>query len=280
MKDSQLREFGVWIQDEDWSNVFSAENTQQKADALYESLWGVIDRFFPMQTVKVHHNNKPWMSQKVKALLKKRQVTFKSGKYKVYNKLHNKVQREIKKAKINFYANRVGILQQTNPRKWHQQIKSMTHNTKSELRIPVQGVSDDDHVTIANTINDQFVKVSSNISPLDLGVLEACLPAKEPPPSLYPWDVYAELRKVKSTKATGPDGISPKLVKEFAYELSSSLTDILNCSYKEGVVPKQWKQAIVVPIPKTKPPRVDKLRPVSLTDCFAKIGEGLYKLGS
>ena len=115
-------------------------------------------------------------------------------------------------------------------------------------------MSDDDHVTIANTINDQFVKVSSNIPPLDLGVLEAFLPAKEPPPSLYPWDVYAELRKVKSTKATGPDGISPKLVKEFAYELSSPLTDILNCSYKEGVVTKQWKQAIVVPIPQKSPP--------------------------
>ena len=118
------------------------------------------------------------------------------------------------------------------------------------------------------------MKVSFNGSPSwFFGILEAYLPAKDSPPSLYPWDVYAELRKVKFTKATGPDGISPKLVKEFAYELSSPLTDILNCSYK-GVVPKQWKQAIVVPIPKTKPPRVDKLRPVSLTDCSAKIGEG------
>ena len=62
-------------------------------------------------------------------------------------------------------------------------------------------------MTIANTINDQIVKVSSNIPPFDLGVLEAYLPAKEPPPSLNPWDVYAELRKVKSTKATGPDRI-------------------------------------------------------------------------
>ena len=51
MKDLQLREFSVWIQDEDWSNILSAENTQQKADALHESLWGAIDRLFPMQTV-------------------------------------------------------------------------------------------------------------------------------------------------------------------------------------------------------------------------------------
>jgi hypothetical protein len=39
------------------------------------------------------------------------------------------------------------------------------------------------------------------------------------------------------------------------------------------VVPKQWKRAVVVPIPKTHPPREDKLRPVSLTDCFAKVSE-------
>ena len=199
------------IQDEDWATVLSAENTQQKADALYESLRGAIDRFFPMQTVKVHHNDKPWMSQKVKALLKKRQAAFKLGKDKVYNKIRNKVQREIKKAKVNFYANKVRILQQTNPRKWHQQIKSMTGNTKSELRIPVQGVSDDDHITIANTINDQFVKVSSNIPPLDLGALGAYLPAKEPPPSLYPWDVYAELERSNPPKQLAQMEFHPNL---------------------------------------------------------------------
>ena len=70
-----------------------------------------------MQTVKVHlSSTEPWMSQKVKALVKKRQVAFKSGKDKVYNKLpllRNKLQRErereIKKTKVNFCANRVHI---------------------------------------------------------------------------------------------------------------------------------------------------------------------------
>ena len=64
------------------------------------------------------------------------------------------------------------------------------------------------------------------------------------------------------------------LVKEFAYELSVSFTDILNCSYTEGMVPHQWKKAIVIPIPKQYPANIDKLRPVSLADCFAKISEG------
>ena len=85
---------------------------------------------------------------------------------------------------------------------------------------------------------------------------------------------FAELGKLKSAKAAGPDQIPPRLVKEFAYELSVPLTDILNSSYSEGKVPKQWKQAIVVPIPKQLPPTIEKLRPVSLTSVFAKVAEG------
>ena len=57
----------------------------------------------------------------------------------------------------------------------------MTGNTKSELGIPVQGVSDDDHVTIANTINDQFVKVSFNIPLLILVFLRLTYTSQRTP---------------------------------------------------------------------------------------------------
>jgi hypothetical protein len=145
MKENQMKDFGKWIQSKDWTNVLKANNTQQKADALYESLQGAVESFFPLTAVKVHSNNKPWMSQKIKGLVKERQRAFASGNNDLYKKLRNKVQREIKKAKENYYANRVRNLQATNPRKWHQQVKIMTGNTKSDIRIPIPGVSDDDH---------------------------------------------------------------------------------------------------------------------------------------
>ena len=63
-----------------------------------------------------------------------------------------------------------------------------------------------------------------------------------------------------------------KLVTHVRHCLSD-VYDILNSSYAEGVVPTQWKKAIVVPIPKTNPPKCDKLRPVSLSNCFAKVAE-------
>ena len=130
------------------------------------------------------------------------------------------------------------------------------------------------HNEIANAINCKFVNVFASMAPLDYSNLPAFLPARDLPPCLYPWNVYSVLKKINASKATGPDGIPPRLVKEFAYELSVPFTDILNCSYTEGTVPHQWKKAIVIPIPKQYPSNIDKLRPVSLTDCFAKISEG------
>ena len=80
---------------------------------------------------------------------------------------------------------------------------------------------------------------------------------------------------VKVGKAGGPDGISARLIKEFSYELSKPLTDILNQSYREGTnCAISVEKGCGVPIPKTKPAKWEKLRPVSLTDHFSKLGEG------
>ena len=119
-----------------------------------------------------------------------------------------------------------------------------------------------------------FADVSAHVPPLDFDELPAYLPAKDQPPHLYTWEVYNELRKIKPIKSSGPDGVSARLIKEFAYEISVPFTDILNCSFKEGIVPYQRKKAIVVPIPQQTPASIDKLHPVSLTSIFAKIAEG------
>ena len=81
--------------------------------------------------------------------------------------------------------------------------------------------------------------------------------------------MYAQLKNVKTTNTSGPDGISPKIIMEFAYEFSTPSCDILNSSYAEGIEPTQLKKAV----PKINPPKCDKLRPVSLADCFVKVAE-------
>ena len=76
---------------------------------------------------------------------------------------------------------------------------------------------------------------------------------------------------MKARSAVGPDEVPNMLIKIFAFELSLPMTDIVNASLSSGAVPSQWKNAIMVPVPKVTPtPSMDKLRPISLTCTLAK----------
>ena len=77
-------------------------------------------------------------------------------------------------------------------------------------------------------------------------------------------------------RSPGTDEIPNVVWKEFAFELSPALADIYNSSLEQGYFPTQLKQAIVVPVPKTRPPKSveNELRPISLTSPIAKLLEG------
>ena len=240
---------------------------------MYSILTGGINLYFPNKTVKIHQNDKPWITPQIKSLIKRRQIAFAANSNQ-WPKLRNMVKRAIEKAKVMYYAEKVRKLQTEEPRKWYQSLKVMLNTNNSELKMHIRDTDENDHKAMANAINTKFVNVSSHVQPLDPSALPAFLPANGCVPVLNPWEVYHELNKVKVSKSSGPDGIPPKIIREFAYELSGPMTEILNSSFAEGIVPHQWKSAIVIPVPKQYPPSIDKLRPISLTDIFAKVAEG------
>ena len=88
--------------------------------------------------------------------------------------------------------------------------------------------------------------------------------------------VLDTLRKLKPEKAQGPDGISPKILKECALTLCYPLAMIFNKSMTEMKLPADWKQANINPLFKggvrTEP---GNYRPVSLTSVPGKVMERL-----
>ncbi|XP_071498215.1 uncharacterized protein [Diadema antillarum] len=137
----------------------------------------------------------------------------------------------------------------------------------------IEGLRQGDFAGKAGQINESFIDVAKDIDKLDLTSLPSFLPTAQPIPLVQPWEVHRELRSINPRKASGPDGIPAKIITEFAYELSNPLTHLINASFNETTVPKQWKRAIIVPIPKKPKPSIEDLRPVSLTDHFSKIAE-------
>ncbi|KAI8484572.1 hypothetical protein Bbelb_376790 [Branchiostoma belcheri] len=139
------------------------------------------------------------------------------------------------------------------------------------LTLNVEGVNPANNKAIAEVVNRALCQVTTSLPPLNPSLLPTFLPA-QPMPEINPWEMYSKLKNVQARKAAGPDGVPGRIIKEFACEWSIPMTAILNSSVAEGHVPTQWRRANVVPLPKTNPPVLNELRPVSLTPILAKFG--------
>ena len=77
-------------------------------------------------------------------------------------------------------------------------------------------------------------------------------------------------------KATGPDVISAKLLRMVAQAISLSITYLFNASMQSGQIPTEWKEANIIPVPKSgDKDDVSSYRPVSVIPVLAKIFKSL-----
>ena len=92
---------------------------------------------------------------------------------------------------------------------------------------------------------------------------------------IEPWQVENKLSRIQLSKAPGPDNIPNWLLKEMAPFIAEPISAIFNASIQQSCVPRRWKLANTVPVPKVHPPRdiCTDLRPISLTPTLAKILE-------
>ena len=97
---------------------------------FYNMLDEAINECFPVKKSKLHVNDKPWLTDRIKNLILERREAYNSNNQTLWRKLRNQVQQEIKRAKVSYHANRIRNLQKSEPKKWHQQIKVVTNSSK------------------------------------------------------------------------------------------------------------------------------------------------------
>ncbi|KAM7311613.1 hypothetical protein ISCGN_008520 [Ixodes scapularis] len=87
-------------------------------------------------------------------------------------------------------------------------------------------------------------------------------------------EVRAALHDLNSRSAAGPDLVTNKALKNLDDGSIENLAKYFNKCWRAGALPKQWKTAKTILIPKPgKPPDMDNLRPISLTSCVGKVLE-------
>ncbi len=87
-------------------------------------------------------------------------------------------------------------------------------------------------------------------------------------------DVYKVHNGLDISKATGPDNISNKLLKEASVPIAEPLSYLFNFSLSLGTFPDAWKLTNVIPIFKKGDTMLcTNYRPISLLCCISKVFE-------
>ena len=88
-------------------------------------------------------------------------------------------------------------------------------------------------------------------------------------------DIEPLLRKMKNT-AAGYDNIPCWVYRTCSFELAGVVANIINYSFRTGIVPTSWLTAIVTPVPKVSNPScIADFRPISVTPLLSRITEKL-----
>jgi hypothetical protein len=82
--------------------------------------------------------------------------------------------------------------------------------------------------------------------------------------------VCHKLLKVKPFQLHGLDSIPNRIIKEFAYKLAEPVCTIFNESLSSSIIPSDWKDASITPIPTTQSVCCeDELCPIALIALIA-----------
>jgi len=217
--------------------------------------------FFPEKSLSTHPSDLPWITGRIKRLIQQRNQAFHSHNITAYKSLRNTVIREIKTAKKTFYHNKLQHLQ---PSQWYGKVRELCGLANRPCTFPC--TSNLTPSEAAEALNDHFASICQQLPPLDTTRLPAYLPARSLAPTVSQSQVLQKLGKIRVKRATTPLDLPMRLIKEFAMELATPLTSIINASLQQSKCPSQWKTAFVTAIGKTpSPASFGELRPIAIT---------------
>lgn len=244
-------------------------------------------RFVPNYLVTVRPRDKPWYSNVLRRLKRKVTRAYNLAKrtsnamlwqrYKILQREYSSSIADAKAMHDRRVEESLTDQRDVGPRKWWKIVKDILL-LGSKPNIPSIEVNNDIVTSSrdkAEAFNAFFLSHSSIDEtgarlPNDAHQIATTLDKV----TVSEQEVIDLLKGLDARKATGPDGISPRLLKEAAPAIAPSLARLFNLSLSTGKVPQGWKQANVIPIFK-KGARTDRdnYRPISLLSCVGKVLE-------
>ena len=235
----------------------------------------------------------PWITQEIRNMIRRRDRLYRNWKKKKTDELKDQVKDE--RRKVQAILRRAqwdhvnGLFHQKDTdddssqktkRFWtYLKHKKSTNSGVAPLKDQGQLITEPE--AKAELLNNQFNSAFSvGTIYSDTEILEKCqMPLDDSHSPMSNIEITSAgveklLEKLDISKATGPDGVSPRILKTLSTEIAPILTTIFKHSMKSGCVPTSWKKANVSAIyKKGEHYKPSNYRPVSLTSVPCKVME-------
>ena len=270
----------------DWEDLLDTCNSQETWDLIHNKLTGLIERYVPRKKF-TNNTSPPWYNRDIRILNKnKRQAWNKYRKqptqdnWRNYTFHRNLLTHTIEHHKET-YENKIASEVKHNPKQFWKYVNSKT-KTKGKI---VDLLDSDGNITTddykkAEILNGHFASVFTvedlnnvpdfTIERNDIDILDNIDISMDA--------IKKHLLEINICKASGPDGINGRILKELAEQISPALKIMFEKSLSEGKLPHQWKEAHVIALFKKGNKKLaNNYRPVSLTSLCCKLMEKMIR---
>ena len=260
----------------DWSNVYNAKTSDEKAQQFHTEVMEIVDKIAPEKIRNISTDDQPWYTEQLKVLDRKRRREFrKSRRSSKYHRIQKEYQTKCSQAKKKFFNEMVRQIRESNPSRWYSLLKRITKydsEKTEELQVSeINNLSDEGQVeAIANHFNatsQEYTEVKTE----DINIPEF---TTNDIPKFSTMKIRDILNKIKTNKATIPGDIPARIVKQAAETLCVPMTHMINHSLKTASWPDRYKEELITPIGKVLPVQLlEQLRPISNLPICNKIQE-------
>ncbi len=258
----------------DWSVLYDDNSDiDANVDVMTSYIVFCTEMIVPSKTVTIFPNNKPWVKKDLKIILNEKKRALSSDRNQVKS-IQKRLERKISSAKKT-YKEKVERQFRTNNLKDAWQGLKQLSGYQTKQKISEQNITKE----YANELNTFFARFDiHNFENNNANLRSLLSNTNDRRIEISLKEVCNSLKRVKTGKACGPDGVSARVLKSCREQLTLPLHKLFQASLDQSKVPAQWKLSKIIPIPKTRSPKVNNdFRPVALTCVIFKCFESIVK---
>ena len=281
--------FNGELNNTDWDGLIDDTDLDSAVNNVTNKILTAAENSIPHKMIWIRKSDPPWMNGLIRKTIRKRRRLHSKAKrtnsdydWAKYRKIRNKCVNLVKSAKDRYIEIQTSSLDSPSLsiHNWWKLLKNVlgTASNKSDyppLNVEGEIVENDiDKGIIFSTfccrqscIDDSEVDLPEEYDNIQIPKLDNIHITEQ--------DIKDILIQLNISKASGPDLLNPRLLKEAANTLKYPLYKLFNKSLQLAQFPNVWKLANVIPVFKNKGEKdcLSNYRPISLLSIIGKVME-------